>query len=264
MLKDLGKRTAVSACSITSLALLLIFATYPLAMWALLFLGAAMASVSMWEYSKLALEKGAVTQKALPIFAGLLSLSLCSGSSLVPALLFFIFFTVLFLAHFRETAGSIIDLAVSIFGLVYIAIPVGMMLAILYRGPDDGRIWLAYLLIATKITDIGAYFAGSLFGRTKFFPKISPSKTVEGAIAGLICCLGVSYLFYQMGWLGRGEWVFLGALLGVMGQIGDLAESLLKRDANKKDSNALPGIGGALDSLDSLLFNAPILYLYLN
>jgi phosphatidate cytidylyltransferase len=131
-----------------------------------------------------------------------------------------------------------------------------------------GRGWIAYLLVVTKITDIGAYFAGSLWGRRKLAPQISPGKTVEGAIFGLASAVSASYVFHLFS-QGRSfqlttlEWVSFGLILGAIGQFGDLSESLLKRDANKKDSNTLPGLGGVLDAVDSLLFNTPILYLYL-
>ena len=145
----------------------------------------------------------------------------------------------------------------------------GMILGILYMSGVDGRFWVTYLLVVTKITDVGAYFAGNLWGRRKLAPNISPKKTIEGAVFGLVCACGASFLFYvgtdygSPFHLGGYEWVFLGLLLGAVGQFGDLSESLLKRDANKKDSNALPGLGGVLDALDSVLFNAPIIYIYL-
>jgi phosphatidate cytidylyltransferase len=134
----------------------------------------------------------------------------------------------------------------------------------------DGRWWIAYLLVVTKITDVGAYFAGSLWGRRKLAPAISPKKTIEGAIFGLACAMAASLAFSLLGnyagpfRLRTLEWLFLGGLLGAVGQFGDLSESLLKRDANKKDSNALPGVGGVLDLVDSILFNAPIIYIYLH
>ena len=127
------------------------------------------------------------------------------------------------------------------------------------------------MLVVTKITDVGAYFAGGLWGKRKLAPQISPGKTVEGALFGLFCALLASFAFHLLSQysgaqgfqLGVGEWMVLGMLLGVIGQFGDLSESLLKRDANKKDSNSLPGLGGVLDAVDSLLFTAPIIYFYI-
>jgi phosphatidate cytidylyltransferase len=186
--------------------------------------------------------------------------------------MFLLAILILFALHFREKTGAIIDLAVSTFGLLYIALPLGMMLGILYLPmKDDGRMWIAFLLAVTKFTDIGAYLGGSLWGRRKLAPNISPAKTIEGAVFGLISAMVVSYLFYVVGenflslnfHLEPREYIWLGIILGCVGQFGDLSESLLKRDANKKDSNILPGLGGVLDAVGSLLFNAPIIFFYL-
>ncbi|MBI3900607.1 MAG: phosphatidate cytidylyltransferase, partial [Chlamydiia bacterium] len=169
--------------------------------------------------------------------------------------------------HFKEKKGAILDLACSWFALFYIGVPLGMMLAILYQSPDKlGQWWLAYLIVATKITDVGAYIGGKLLGKRKLAPIISPAKTIEGAISGFIFALISGFVFYAFSPLPLGsvEWVFLTIFLSLGSLFGDLFESLLKRDAHRKDSNSLPGFGGALDLLDSLLCTAPILYLYLN
>jgi phosphatidate cytidylyltransferase len=208
---------------------------------------------------------------ALITFSFFISLQRHELSQLPPAM-FLLAILILFALHFREQTGAIIDLAVSTFGLLYIALPLGMMLGILYLPmKDDGRMWVAFLLAVTKFTDIGAYFGGSLCGRRKLAPHISPAKTIEGAVFGLISAVLVSYLFHYFAkvffslhfHLHASECIWLGIVLGCVGQFGDLSESLLKRDANKKDSNILPGIGGVLDAVDSLLFNAPIIYFYL-
>ena len=241
---------------------------------------AAMAAIAIWEYEQFAKAKGGQM-----IFPALLVITVLETGAFyaaarapylqsLPLVVFFIGFLVLFALHFRQKDGAVVDLAVSSFGLLYIAIPMGMVLGILYfpflDNAQDGRWWMIYLLIVTKITDVGAYFAGNLWGRRKLAPSISPGKTVEGAIFGLICAILASFVVYLLSdyaggklHLGSIESLLLGLVLGVTGQFGDLSESLLKRDANKKDSNALPGLGGVLDSVDSLLFNAPIIYLYL-
>ena len=189
-----------------------------------------------------------------------------------PEAVFFLSILILFARHFQRKEGAIVDLAVSAFGLLYIALPLGMILGILH-GPhgEDGRIWTAYLIATTKITDIGAYFGGNLWGRRKLAPMISPGKTLEGALCVLALSALTSFLFYLWStWnqsflftLDAVEWIALGLILGCIAQFGDLSESLLKRDANKKDSNTLPGLGGVLDAVDSLLFNAPIVYFFL-
>lgn len=273
---DLFRRAVVSFISITVFLCVLFFAFNPLFQFVVAASVAALAGIAVWEYAQFVKAKGG--QMITPILVGLTAAVTFSFFiraqypmlSSLPILLFFIGFLVLFALHFKENNGAIVDLAVSSFGLLYIAVPMGMTLGILYLPQVDGRWWLAYLVVVTKITDVGAYFAGNLWGRRKLAPTISPKKTVEGAIFGLICaglasvvfCIGSDHMgpFH----IGLTESILLGLLLGAVGQFGDLSESLLKRDANKKDSNNLPGLGGILDALDSILFNATIIYIYLN
>jgi len=165
---------------------------------------------------------------------------------------------------------------VEFFGVCYVAVPLSFMLGILFPVPhhgamQEGRWWLVYLILVTKVTDVGAYFVGRLWGKRKMTPVLSPLKTVEGAAAGFLCAillsLGMAYIgnrFSQGSFdLKISESVWLGMLLGIFSQIGDLAESLLKRDALVKDSNTLPGLGGVLDMVDSLLLTAPIVYFFI-
>lgn len=132
-------------------------------------------------------------------------------------------------------------------------------------------LWLVFYLIAVvKSTDIGAFVIGSRLGRHKLIPRISPGKTWEGFFGGVLTGLLVSLCVYFLtgGHLGVitihiYDAIILGILLPVMGTVGDLTESMLKRAANSKDAGQLlPGMGGALDVLDSLLFGAPALYMY--
>ena len=278
-MKDLSRRMIASGIAIAIVVCLVLFAFHPLFQFVVAGAVAAIAGVAVWEYAQLALAKGC--KVVLPILITLTLLLVLSFFIAqlpryarydgLPLILFFVSLFTLFALHFRSKEGAIVDLAVSSFGLLYIAIPLGMLLGILYLDIEDGRWWVAYLLVVTKITDMGGYFGGSLWGKRKLAPMISPSKSVEGAICGLLCAMGASFVFHRLSKysepnqfnLDNMEWICLGLLLGLLGQFGDLAESLLKRDANKKDSNALPGLGGVLDSVDSLLFNIPILYLYL-
>jgi phosphatidate cytidylyltransferase len=271
--KDLSRRLTVSSISIAIVIVLLLFAYQSLFQYAVALCIASLAAIAIWEYGQFAKAKGRrIIMPVLVLLTILEVLSFFAAAThpdlwLAPSLIFFLGFLLLFALHFRQKNGAIVDIAASCFGLLYIAIPMGMLLGILYFS-SFGKWWVAYLLVVTKITDIGAYFAGNLWGRRKLAPNISPGKTVEGAIFGFLFAVTASYLFYLFsrgfnfsltGW----EWMGLGLILGVVGQFGDLAESLLKRDANKKDSNALPGLGGVLDSVDSLLFNIPIIYFYL-
>jgi len=123
--------------------------------------------------------------------------------------------------------------------------------------------WFIFLLVVTKISDIAGYFIGKTVGKRRL-SKISPNKTVEGSLAGLLAAVFSAYLFHFIFPVQLVEALILGLIFGSLSQIGDLAESLLKRDAGVKDSNNLPGIGGVLDLLDSLVFTAPFLWIYLS
>ncbi len=278
-MKDLSRRLVVSVISVAIVACLLIFAFNFWFQYVVAAMVALLTGVAIWEYEQFAKAKGGrMILPALVILSILEVISFFLAAQFdvfqsLPLIVFLIGFLILFALHFGEKNGAVVDLAVSSFGLLYIAVPMGMIIGVLYLGAgQDGRWWIAYLLAVTKITDIGAYFAGSLWGRRKLAPNISPGKTVEGALFGLFCALLASFGFHYLSeysgavgfHLGTAEWLCLGLVLGLTGQFGDLSESLLKRDANKKDSNALPGLGGVLDSIDSLLFNAPILYIYLH
>lgn len=127
--------------------------------------------------------------------------------------------------------------------------------------PGLGFIFLLFFTIL--LTDVGAFFFGSRYGKTPLAPIVSPKKTIEGAIGGAICGVSVAVLigyFLHMHWY---QSVISGLLITIFAQIGDLAESLIKRDAGVKDSgNSLPGHGGFLDRADSYLFSTPVAYFY--
>lgn len=128
-----------------------------------------------------------------------------------------------------------------------------------------GRELLLFLFVVIWAGDVLAFFVGKAVGRRALFPRVSPNKTVEGAVAGFLGSLLVGWLFARRWWTADAKMVVLVAgLVAIAGQVGDLAESALKRGANVKDSGALlPGHGGMLDRIDSLLFGAPALWLAL-
>jgi phosphatidate cytidylyltransferase len=134
---------------------------------------------------------------------------------------------------------------------------------------DAGKYFLLYFILITKISDMGAYAVGSLIGRHKMIPRISPNKTWEGFGGAILASTAASVMFVhflgaQMVGMNLRHAIILGVVLSLAAVIGDLIESLFKREAGVKDSGHLfPGIGGILDLLDSLLFNAPLMYLYL-
>ena len=177
----------------------------------------------------------------------------------------------MFVSNFKKIENSLVRISTAAFGFLYIAIPLGMLLPILYIETiemQDGRFWIFYLIFVTKLTDMGAYFGGRLFGKKKLAAKISPKKTIFGAVTGLICALGGSLLFLIFAKSSLFDFtlvnaIALGLILGVGAQFGDLSESLFKRDSKIKDSSKLPAFGGILDMLDSHIFNIPILFMFL-
>ncbi len=149
-------------------------------------------------------------------------------------------------------------------GLVYVPLLLSTLVPI--RAREDGLWMMLFLLAATWLGDTGAYFAGRFFGRTKLFERISPKKTWEGAIGGLVVSsLGAAAIARATGLpFGLLEAILLAAVLDIAGVVGDLAESMLKRAWGVKDSGwIMPGHGGILDRIDSLLFTAPLLWAWL-
>jgi phosphatidate cytidylyltransferase len=126
-----------------------------------------------------------------------------------------------------------------------------------------------YFILVTKFSDTGAYCVGSLIGRHKMIPRISPGKTWEGFVGAIVVSTAASLVFAHFAGahlpgMTPSHAIVLGVILSSTAVVGDLIESLFKREAGVKDSGSFfPGIGGILDLLDSLLFNAPIMYLYL-
>lgn len=166
--------------------------------------------------------------------------------------------------------GATEAMAITLFGFFYVPYLLNYAMKILYLGsPGVGIALLTYAVAVSKFTDVGAYIAGKLFGRHKMSPVISPKKTWEGLAGGVLLAVGASvslpYFFpAELGVLrGVQGWV-LGLGLAGASVMGDLGESVVKRDAQVKDSgHFLPGIGGALDLVDSLLFSLPVFYGYI-
>jgi phosphatidate cytidylyltransferase len=128
-----------------------------------------------------------------------------------------------------------------------------------------GGLTVCSVFVTVWVCDSAAYFAGRAIGRKKLMVRVSPNKTWEGALAGFLAAVGMFLIARELflPYLSHGHAVATGCIIGVFGQIGDLAESLLKRDAGVKDSSSLiPGHGGMLDRFDSLLFVSPLLFLY--
>lgn len=190
-----------------------------------------------------------------------------------PEVILLVYSLTVFLIYFWEGEEPIINLSATFFSFLYVTLPLGYIASIitLNDAASDGRIWLLYLLIVVKATDTAAFFFGKRFGKKPLAPQISPKKTWEGAFFGFAAAIIVSFLFSLLSKaypemrfrLSGLESLLLGALLSIAAQLGDLSESLLKRDAGIKDSSTLPGLGGILDIVDSIVFAAPMLYIFL-
>jgi len=166
-------------------------------------------------------------------------------------------------------------MAYTLFGLLYIPWLFSFLLKLIYLAPSaqdgstTGQWYVLFLVAVTKFSDAGAYAFGSLFGKRPFMHHISPKKTWEGFAGALVSSLIASWWVYGLTAVHLPQFNFLhvtilGLLLGFAAVVGDLAESIIKRSAHAKDSSKfLPGIGGSLDLIDSLLFTGPILYFYM-
>ncbi|MDP8234468.1 MAG: phosphatidate cytidylyltransferase [Candidatus Saelkia tenebricola] len=165
---------------------------------------------------------------------------------------------------FRKTnKDAALCLSLTILGLIYITIPCLFFIKI--RTLNFGTHLIAYFVFVSKATDVGAYLIGTKFGKHPLVPRISPKKSVEGFIGGLLFSFTAAYIGSKyVPIISLKHIPAIGLILGVCAQFGDLAESVLKRDAGVKDSGrTIPGLGGVLDLIDSLLISLPFYYLYL-
>lgn len=229
--------------------------------------------IALWEYYQLAKEKEIIPQVALGVIFSLLYVILHYLKVRdALALFLFAFMAVAFMKCCRTQVNALANIATTIFGFVYVTIPLSFLIDLNFPKTPCSSFWIIYLIAITKITDTSAYIAGKTCGKHYFAPVLSPKKTWEGAIAGLFGSSVTSVFFFiaaaRLGYVEGSsfslfESALLGLAIGFFAQMGDLAESLLKRDANVKDSNKLPGFGGFLDIVDSLIFTTPLLFFWL-
>lgn len=225
---------------------------------------------TLWEYYHLAEVKGErpLTQVGI---AGGMAYTVASffqdAYPLLPMGILAGMVLAAFIIQLYKNEQPLSSIAITVFGVLYIALPLTcILLMILHPSSEhtpDGRWWFLYILLLTKSADMTGYIVGKAMGKTKLAPRISPLKTVEGAAAAVIVPIMISLWFPSLT-LSFFKRMFIGLIISVLAQIGDLSESLLKRDAQVKDSNQLPGLGGALDILDSLLFTLPAGYFILS
>ncbi|CAM4032912.1 phosphatidate cytidylyltransferase [Lederbergia lenta] len=235
--------------------------------WAFLILAYAMATVGLYEIfkmRKLSLTSGQGIISLLLLWILLLPQHLFDAmifagwtklEVMAIGVLLYLAYTVVVKNRFTfDDVGS------SLFSVLYIGI--GFYFIVLTR--EAGLVYLLYALFVVWVTDSGAYFIGKAIGKRKLWPDISPNKTVEGFIGGIVAALAVAILFavFTNIQIPLFKLMLITIVLSIFGQIGDLAESALKRHYGVKDSgNIMPGHGGILDRCDSWLFVLPLFYL---
>jgi phosphatidate cytidylyltransferase len=241
----------IAFCSEEIFTLLIIFATL----------------LGMHEYNSMVFGAGVSGEKVETMAAALLILLAAAAAdmSLLVALMGFSVMAVLMFNMLRPggQAVEMISVGKVVLGILYI--PLLMSHFILIRQTPAGILWIFFILILAFCGDIAGYYVGKGMGANKLFPRISPGKTVEGTIglvAGSVAgCLVFRQLFFPL--LPLGHAAILGLMGSVLGQLGDLCESTLKRASGVKDSGSLlPGHGGILDRLDCLMFITPFVHYY--
>jgi phosphatidate cytidylyltransferase len=228
-----------------------------------------LADAARDEIDEIEAESAIVTGAAIVSIAGAFLLPLLQGRDVhIPFLTTEIVLTGVVIIAFADALLFEADLpaaprrvALAVLGTVY----PGLLLSALVALREYGEWWIVLALVATWLNDTGAYFAGRAFGRRKLYERISPSKTWEGAIGGAIGSIAGCVVVQQL-WLRDDLPVWAAVIVGcggaVLGPVGDLSESMLKRAFGRKDSGRLlPGHGGMLDRIDALIFNAPFVLL---
>jgi len=169
----------------------------------------------------------------------------------------------------KDNTNAIVGISTTMFGVFYVSWLLSFLIRVRFLLPDIAGVkLLAFILIVTKAGDIGALLVGSVLGKNPLFPRVSPNKSIEGCVGSFCFSVAAAVLCSALlppGLLPLWKVALMGFFFGGMGQLGDLSESLIKRDCNVKDSGKfLPGLGGVLDIIDSLLFSVPVFYLYMS
>ncbi len=262
-------RRLITGLIVTAIVFVILFA---LPAWAFAALVTLFIIFGLNEFFVLIESKEIGVNRKLGIMLGVFVAAATYFDYKIPYDWFFVFIPaiclIIFIVQFTKRDNrAVLSISVILFGLLYISWFLSFFIRILTMpvGPEIfRRQLLAYLILVSKSGDIGAYFIGTKMGRRSLIPRISPKKTVEGMLGGLafsvfvsLACSSFLRTFPLMNLL------VLGLVLGALAQIGDLSESLIKRDCAVKDSGkTLPGLGGVLDIIDSLLFTAPVFYFY--
>lgn len=230
--------------------------------------------VSFYEFAKMAEKKDAVPN----IIFGLLSVCALLLNAYFHYISYYVIFLVVtsllvFFELFHNKGSAINNTSTTLFGILYTGlfscslVEIRELYSFSHLLYEQGGYIIISLFITIWACDSAAFFLGTAFGKHKLFPRVSPNKSWEGAIAGfvfsIITMAALKFLFIDfLNWF---DIIILGIIVGTIGQLGDLIESLIKRDAGVKDSSTLlPGHGGIFDRFDSLLYTAPFVFLYLS
>ncbi len=222
--------------------------------------------IGLYEFFRMLEVKGIKPFKWFGILIGgiipfsiLLSVKMTKELQFLSVVLALLFLFVLQLLR-RSNADAVIGISTTIFGILYISWTLSFLIRV---SKEFGPFYLLSLIFITKAGDIFSYFSGKIFGRHRLIERVSPQKTWEGSIIGFLGCVIVSLLCRNILNLSLGKSITLGIVVGVLSQLGDLFESLIKRDCGVKDSgNILPGLGGVLDILDSIIFVSPAFFCF--
>ena len=280
-MSNLNQRLAVGLAGVCLILTAIYFSSYPYFRPIFALITAAIIGGAVWEFYAMSKNKALHPLESLGVLGSIVYVvavfwSTQSGSVLLPGIILAAILFIGFLHFFFRGGQILLDLAITFFAFGYLTIPLAFLVNINYYfppdAPQDGRWWLIFLILVTKMTDTGGFFFGKFFGRTRMTPEISPKKTWEGAVGGTLMALAaaaaysvVTDYFFPTDVHALSLWstIGLGFIVSVLAQFGDLSESMLKRDACIKDSNQLPGLGGLLDIVDSLVFTTPIVYIFL-
>lgn len=224
-------------------------------------------ALGIWEYCAMTLPGAGLTSKLVNVIVGLavaltfyLEVPAYIAGALVGGSAFYMIY---YLLAEKDVHLAFAKAKSSIFGLIYVPVLASFLVLLKSAQYTTGINWILPLFLLVWINDSGAYFAGRALGKRKPFPNISPNKTLAGFVGGLLTSIAAAAVWGYFVELHLIEALLLGLALGVIGPIGDLVESMIKRASNAKDSgNIIPGHGGVLDRVDSVIFAAPFLYFY--
>jgi phosphatidate cytidylyltransferase len=225
------------------------------------FMVTVLATIGLYEFARM--TEGKQQFLFIPVLLGIWIMLLGSYRQWPhwTALGILITFCIVFMvAVFRFPAFDVDDIAINFLGLIYIGWTMAHLIA--FDSLGNGRLLVLYLFVAIWSSDSGAYFVGRLLGKHKLCPRVSPKKTIEGSIGGIVTtCVLLSLLNLYVAMLPSVVVVIIAVVISIIGQVGDLIESLIKRYYGVKDSGKLlPGHGGVLDRFDSIMLAAPVMY----